>query len=106
MAIGPTKEFSPQAAQLAYGSISGTNAATANTLLTLSRYARLLIIKNDTDVTMGVTYNASTIWYLTAGASLVIDGAISGLSFNGGRVIGVHRDGSAPNSGRVQVVAS
>lgn len=106
MSMATTREFSPQLGTLAYGSISGTNAGTANTVATLEASSRMLAIKNDTDVSLGFTYNGETFIYLPAGQGMVVDAAANNLSFNGARVVGVHRDGTAPASGRVQVLVS
>lgn len=105
MANGPTVPAVFQPAFVAAASVTGTNAGTANTALTLTRYAKEIFVKNDTDVSLGVTVGGVTVWYLSVGASIVIDAAKSGISLSGGTVIGVHRDGSAATTGRVQVLA-
>ena len=99
---------SPQSGGLLAASVTATTAATANTLLTLTRQATMIRIPSDlnnpvmvTISTSGTAAGAVDTQYLPSGASAVLDVASDKMFIPVGSVVGVYYTGSAPSSGRI-----
>lgn len=97
--------MSPQVGAIACTSISNTTAATAHTVLTLNRDRRLFLFTNSCDQPVIVTYNATDLVELPAGAGVAIDLRAAELVGENAKVIGVYKVSATPTAGRLSASA-
>ncbi len=101
---GALYDVVPQYGRVAFGSISGTSAGTANTVITLSGRRRVIICTNSLNTEHVLTYDGSNWLFLPASSSVAVDLSASGLTFAHGKVIGIYYL-SAPASGSIACTA-
>ncbi len=111
--VGPGVGDNPQRAVVAFGAITGTTAATANTALTLTRDQYALRVINTTDVDLVLTIrrlgsvaaDAVDLDLFRAGTAEIRDGLANFDKIPSGAIIGVYRRSGAPTSGELLVSA-
>lgn len=97
-------QTAPDGGFLAFGSISGTTASTANAVVTTTAERSVLDITNSTDVDIKlVVGGVDTNLILKAGASRLFDLQSALRRIDGGTVIGVYRRSTGPASGEVVI---
>jgi len=103
--VSPIGGGSPQISALAFGSVTGTTPATANTVLTATRERVILVVENTTDADLVLTVDGDDLFVIRTASAKVIDLGCNGLKINLGEVIGVYRRSGAPTSGEILVQA-
>jgi hypothetical protein len=104
-------ETLPDTSRTAFGSVTGTNAGTANTLLALTNDRRILVLVNSLNQDIVITYTPhggavkDGYLYLESNDNLVIDFETSGLRAKSGGVFKAYYSGSAPTSGSIRLHA-
>lgn len=93
----------PKSGSLIAASITGTTAATANTIFTLLRSAQELVIAADFNTSVMVTFNGVDFQYLPAGGSTVRDFGSDHAYAPAGSVIGAYYISGTPTAGRIYV---
>jgi hypothetical protein len=101
---GALDTSTPQSGRLAFGSVTGTTAGTANAILTLSGRRRIIICTNSLNTETMLTYNGANWLPLPAGVGVAVDLSASGLTFADGKVVGVYYQ-AAPASGAIGCAA-
>jgi hypothetical protein len=94
----------PQSGRLAFGSVTGTTAGTANTILTLTGRRRIVICTNSLNTETMLTYNGANWLPLPAGVGVAVDLSASGLTFADAKVVGVYYQ-TVPTSGAIGCAA-
>lgn len=97
-------EISPQYNRLAFGSVTGTNAGTANAIITLNADRSILQVVNSLNSDTSLTYGGVEYWRLEAGDSFIIDLRPSALKLLATKVIGIFYN-VVPTSGSIRVTA-
>ena len=103
-ATSPLYDATPQSGRLAFGSVTGTTAGTANTILTLTGRRRIVICTNSLNTETMLTYNGANWLPLPAGVGVAVDLSASGLTLADGKIVGIYYQ-SAPGSGAVGCTA-
>ena len=109
--VGAGAGDTPQFAALAFGAITGTTAATANTILTLTRDQMSLKVVNSTDVDLIVTSQipsattaaAVAIDIFKAGTTTIMDLTTNNRKLTSGAILGVYRRSGAPTTNEIIV---
>jgi hypothetical protein len=97
--------MSPQQSAVACTTITNSTAATAHTLITLSRDRRLFVFTNSCDQPVVITYNAVAMVELPAGVGVAIDLKAGELAGEYNKVVGVYKVSSTPTAGRLSASA-
>lgn len=104
-------ETIPDTSRTEAASITGTNSATANTLLTLTNDRRILAFYNSLNQPVVITYTPfggavkDGYLYLEASDQGVLDFETSGLRAKSGGVFKAYYTGSAPTTGTIRMHA-
>ena len=95
----------PQFGEVAFGTVTHTTAATADTILTLTGPRRILLVTNSLDKEVYLTWAGVKKFYLPALGAISIDFGTNSLQANDAVVIGVYHLGVAPTVGRIAISA-
>lgn len=103
---GPFYAVVPQYGELAYTAVDGTDAATADAVITLTRDRRTIIIVSNLNAEVMVTHDASDFVHVPANGTVALDLGSNSLAFASGTVLKVYHRGTAPtSSGRIGITA-
>lgn len=92
----------PDSGALAFGAITGTNAATANTVVTTTTTRGILEVINASDADVVLTLdNVSLNLIVRAGQAKIYDLQQANVRINGGHALGVYRRSGAPTTNEV-----
>lgn len=97
-------EISPQYGRLGFAAVTGTNAGTANTIITLNADRSILQILNSLNTDVSITYNGVEYWRLEANDSFIVDLRSNGLKLGSGKIIGIFYN-TVPTAGTIRVTA-
>lgn len=101
-----TNRIVPESGEVAFGSISGTAAGSANTVLTLAGDSGQLGFENTTDIELCITLGGVKKKRVPAYSFRVFDFAENGGRIDASTVVGVYYDGgTAPTVGNIEVTS-
>lgn len=102
---GQLDTATPLHGRLAFGSVTGTSAGTANTIITTTGRRRVVICTNNLNADMVLTYNGADWAFLPSAVGIAIDLGASGLTLADNKAIGVYRSSGAATAGSVGCTA-
>ena len=94
-----------QYGDVAFGTVTHTTAATADTIATLTADRRLLLFMNSLDKDCIITIDGVAKYALPAFYSFTLDLGSDALAMASGTVIGIYYRGVAPTVGNISVSA-
>lgn len=94
------------AAAVAAASITTTTAATAVTIVTCTTDHTVLVVTNDLDKPVWLTYDGVKAFRLPAATPFAIDLNPNKRQLRAAKIIGVYHDGVQPTSGQIAVTVS
>lgn len=93
----------PQYARLAFGSVTGTNLATCNTLITLTSDHYMTLLINSLNADISIAYNGVETFRLESGESFSMDLKNHNLKLGSTKTLCIWANGAAPTSGSMRV---
>lgn len=87
-------------------SITASTAGTAITIVTCTTDHKVVLVTNDLDTPVWLTYDGVKVIRLPAAVPFALDLAPALRELRSGKIIGVYHDGAAPTSGKINVMVS